>query len=151
MHLFFIPIPKKGNAKECSNYRIIALMSHASQIMLKIQGKGPRTLHVSPGPGLLKPVGWSPGRGDVDLCREEQACSQGRVSCTAAGMQSHPRGVQVPRAKATSALTPARLYQSLPGEHAHAPKGLSPSSGWTNKGPYSEAEGMQGTRLPGGL
>ena len=29
-------IPKKGNAKECSNYRTIALISHASKIMLKI-------------------------------------------------------------------------------------------------------------------
>ena len=32
----FIPIPKKGNAKECSNYLIIALVSHASKAMLKI-------------------------------------------------------------------------------------------------------------------
>jgi len=32
----FIPVPKKGNAKECSNYRTIALISHASKIMLKI-------------------------------------------------------------------------------------------------------------------
>ena len=32
----FIPIPKKGIAKECSNYRTIALISHASKIMLKI-------------------------------------------------------------------------------------------------------------------
>ena len=32
----FIPIPKKGNAKESSNYRTIALISHASKIMLKI-------------------------------------------------------------------------------------------------------------------
>ena len=32
----FIPIPKKGNAKECSNYRTIALISHASNVMLKI-------------------------------------------------------------------------------------------------------------------
>ena len=32
----FIPIPKKGNAKECSNYDIIALISHASKVMLKI-------------------------------------------------------------------------------------------------------------------
>ena len=32
----FIPIPKKGNAKECSNYRTVALISHASQVMLKI-------------------------------------------------------------------------------------------------------------------
>ena len=32
----FIPIPKKGNAKECSTYRTIALISHASKVMLKI-------------------------------------------------------------------------------------------------------------------
>ena len=32
----FIPIPKKGNAKECSNYHAIALISHASKVMLKI-------------------------------------------------------------------------------------------------------------------
>ena len=32
----FIPVPKKGNAKECSNYCIIALISHASKVMLKI-------------------------------------------------------------------------------------------------------------------
>ena len=32
----FIPIPKKGNAKECSNYCTIALISHANKIMLKI-------------------------------------------------------------------------------------------------------------------
>ena len=31
----FIPIPKKGNAKECSNYHTIALISHASNVMLK--------------------------------------------------------------------------------------------------------------------
>ena len=32
----FIPIPKKGSAKECSNYHIIALTSHASKVILKI-------------------------------------------------------------------------------------------------------------------
>ena len=32
----FIPIPKKGNAKECSNYLTIELISHASKVMLKI-------------------------------------------------------------------------------------------------------------------
>ena len=31
----FVPIPKKGNAKECSNYHTIALISHASKIILK--------------------------------------------------------------------------------------------------------------------
>ena len=34
--LVFIPIPKKGNAKECSNYRTIVLISHASKVLLKI-------------------------------------------------------------------------------------------------------------------
>ena len=32
----FIPIPKKGNAKECSNYRTVALISNASKVMLII-------------------------------------------------------------------------------------------------------------------
>ena len=32
----FIPIPKKGNAKECSKYHTIALISHASKVMVKI-------------------------------------------------------------------------------------------------------------------
>ena len=33
---YFIPISKKGNAKECSNYHTIAFISHASKVMLKI-------------------------------------------------------------------------------------------------------------------
>ena len=32
----FIPVPKKGNVKECSNYHTIALISHTSKVMLKI-------------------------------------------------------------------------------------------------------------------
>ena len=36
----FIPIPKKGSAKECSNYCTIALISHASKVMLKIPQSG---------------------------------------------------------------------------------------------------------------
>ena len=32
----FIPVPKKGDAKECSNYRTIALISHTTKVMLKI-------------------------------------------------------------------------------------------------------------------
>ena len=34
--LVFIPVPKKGNAKECSEYHTIALISYASEVMLKI-------------------------------------------------------------------------------------------------------------------
>ena len=42
----FIPIPKKGNAKECSNYRTIALISHASRVTLKIlQASQASTIH----------------------------------------------------------------------------------------------------------
>ena len=33
----FIPVPKKGNAKECSNYYTIVIISHASKVMLKIR------------------------------------------------------------------------------------------------------------------
>ena len=36
----FIPIPKKGNAKECSNYHTIALISNASKVMLKFSKPG---------------------------------------------------------------------------------------------------------------
>ena len=36
----FIPIPKKGNAKEYSNYHPIALISHASKVMLKVLQTG---------------------------------------------------------------------------------------------------------------
>ena len=36
----FIPIPKKGSAKECSNYCTVALISHASKVMLKILQAG---------------------------------------------------------------------------------------------------------------
>ena len=37
---FFIPTPKKGNAKECSNYHTTALVSHANKVMLKILQRG---------------------------------------------------------------------------------------------------------------
>ena len=37
---FFIPVPKKGNATECSNYRTIVFISHATKVMLKILQAG---------------------------------------------------------------------------------------------------------------
>ena len=36
----FTPIPKKGNAKECSNYYTVALISHTTKVMLKILQAG---------------------------------------------------------------------------------------------------------------
>ena len=41
----FIPIPKKGNAKECSDYHTIALISHASKVMLKNSPSQASTVH----------------------------------------------------------------------------------------------------------
>ena len=59
----FIPIPKKGNAKECSKYHTIALISHASKLVLKIlQGqRQPTPVHL-PGEshGRRSLVGYSP-------------------------------------------------------------------------------------------
>ena len=48
----FIPIPKKGNAKECSNYRTIALISPASKVMLKIPQASPKNPVTCIKPGL---------------------------------------------------------------------------------------------------
>ena len=42
--LVLIPVPKKGNAKECSNYHTIALISHASKVILKILQARPSTV-----------------------------------------------------------------------------------------------------------
>ena len=58
----FISIQKKGNAKECSNYLLIALISHASKIMLKIlQARLQQYIMC----GLLNiPTGFRKGRGD---------------------------------------------------------------------------------------
>ena len=44
----FIPIPKKGNAKECTNYRIIALISHASKVKVRVKSLSLVSLFVTP-------------------------------------------------------------------------------------------------------
>ena len=54
----FISIPKKGNAKECSNYHTNALISHASKVMLKIQYMNHELSDVK--------VGFRKGRGTRD-------------------------------------------------------------------------------------
>ena len=60
----FIPIPKKGNAKECSNYRTIALISHASKVMLKILQARLQQYMNHEVPGV--PAGFRKGRGTRD-------------------------------------------------------------------------------------
>ena len=60
----FIPIQKKGNAKQCSNYRTIALISHTSKVMLKIpQARLQQYVNHEP-PDVQ--VGFRKGRGTRD-------------------------------------------------------------------------------------
>ena len=60
----FIPIPKKGSAKECTNYHTIALISHASKVMLKIlQARLPQYLNQK-FPDVQ--AGFRKGRGTID-------------------------------------------------------------------------------------
>ena len=58
----FIPIPKKGNAKECSNYYTIRLISYASKIMLKILQAQASAIHELPD----VQAGFRKGRGTRD-------------------------------------------------------------------------------------
>ena len=60
----FIPIPKKGNAKKCSNYHTIALISHASKVMLKILQARPQQYVNCELPDIQ--AGFRKGRGTRD-------------------------------------------------------------------------------------
>ena len=60
----FISIPKKGNAKECSNYHITAVISHASKVMLKILHARPQQYMNGELPNVQ--VGFRKGRGTRD-------------------------------------------------------------------------------------
>ena len=60
----FIPIPKKGNAKECSNYHTIVLISHGSKMMLKILQARPQQYMNHELPDVQ--AGFRKGRGSRD-------------------------------------------------------------------------------------
>ena len=60
----FIPIPKKGNAKECSSYRTIALILHVSEVILKILQPRLQQYMNHELPDI--PVGFTKGRGTRD-------------------------------------------------------------------------------------
>ena len=60
----FFPIPKKGNARECLNYRTVALISHASKVMLKFLQARPQQ-HVKREPPKVQ-AGFQGGRGTRD-------------------------------------------------------------------------------------
>ena len=60
----FIPIPKKGNTKACSNYCTIALISHASKVMLKVLQARPQQYMNCELPDV--PAGFRKGRGTRD-------------------------------------------------------------------------------------
>ena len=71
----FIPIPKKGNAKECSNYQSIALISHASKVMLKIlQARLQQYINHEP---LDVQAGFRKGRGAWDQIANKLPTSAG--------------------------------------------------------------------------
>ena len=61
----FTPIPKKGNAKECSNYLTIALISHTSKVMLKFSKPGFNSMCVNHEPPDVQ-AGFRKGRGTRD-------------------------------------------------------------------------------------
>ena len=60
----FIPIPKKDNAEECSDYRIIALISHASKVILKNHLSRPEQYMNQELPDVQS--GFRKGRGTTD-------------------------------------------------------------------------------------
>ena len=60
----FIPIPKEGNAKECSKYHTVPLISHASKVMLKILQARPQQYVNHELPDV--PAGFRKGRGTRD-------------------------------------------------------------------------------------
>ena len=62
----FIPIPKKGNAKECSNYHAIALISHSSKVILKIKQSNARLQQYMNGELPDVQAGFRKGRGTRD-------------------------------------------------------------------------------------
>ena len=80
----FIPIPKKSNVKECSNYHTIALISHTSTVMVKIlQARVPQYVNREL-PGVQ--AGFRKGRGtrnQIAICRIIEN-EQSRKTCTSA-------------------------------------------------------------------
>ena len=82
----FIPIPKKGNAKECSNYRTIALISHASKVMLKILQARLQQYMNCELPGIQAEFGKGRGTKDqiANIHRKKQENS--RKTCTSVSL-----------------------------------------------------------------
>ena len=94
----FVPIPKKGNAKEWSNYRTIALISHASKVMLKIlQGRLQQYVNHEP-PDVQ--AGFKKGKGTRDEmanihCLKEKAREFQKKSTSASLTKPKPLTVWI--------------------------------------------------------
>ena len=88
----FITIPKKGNAKECSNYRTIAFISHASKVMFKIlqarlqQYMNYELPHVQ--------AGFRKGRGTRDQTASSKKQESSRKTCIS-GLLTMPKPLTV--------------------------------------------------------
>ena len=74
----FTSVPKKGNGKECSNYHTIALISHASKVMLKILQSRPQQYMDCELPGVQ--AGFRKGRGSRYLLQTSAGSSKKQQS-----------------------------------------------------------------------
>ena len=102
----FIPVPKKGNDKECSNYHTIALISHASKVMLKILQARPQQYVNSKLPDVQ--AGFRKGRGN----RIELPTSTGS-SKKARGLQKNIYFCLINYAKAFDCVEHNKLWKIL--------------------------------------
>ena len=86
----FIPIPKKGNAKECSNYHTVAFISHTSKVMLKILQARLQQYMYREFPDVQ--VGFKIGRGTRDqianVCCITEKAGNSRKTSTSASLTS---------------------------------------------------------------
>ena len=89
----FIPIPKKGNAKQCLNCCIIALITHASKVVLKILQARPQQIVNCELPDVQ--AGFRKGRGTRDQIDQRSNCHH---------LLDHWKSKRVPEKKSTSAV-----------------------------------------------
>ena len=89
----FIPIPKKGNAKECSNYRTIALISHASKVMFKILQAGLQQYMNHELPDV--PAGSTKGRGTRDQIADHRKKQESSRKSSTSALLTMPKPLTV--------------------------------------------------------
>ena len=122
----FIPIPKKGNAKECSNYCTIALISHASRVILKIlqarlqQYVNCELSHVQArfikGRGTrdqIANIHWIIEKARVPETSTSGSFSSVQFSCSVVSSSFRPHGAQCPMSSSNCCLLTCRRSSFL--------------------------------------